>query len=84
LAIETAPAYEFRTTCVPGLVEAEDILALGAQIVGAKLWVLQQFVPRPDLLGDAPATARPITDFFLLRQMAQTFVERVEGRGWSG
>lgn len=82
LTMETAPAYEFRTTCVPGLVEAEDILTMGEQIRGASLWVLQQFVPRPDLLGNAPETARPATDFIRLRQLAQGFVKRVEGRGW--
>jgi pyruvate formate lyase activating enzyme len=82
LAIEAADAYEFRTTCVPGLIEVEDIQALGEQIAGARLWVLQQYVPRRDLLGDAPLTARPSGDFIPLSQSAQTFVERVEGRGW--
>lgn len=37
--------YEFRTTCVPQLVEAEDIRALAMAVRGARLWVLQQFVP---------------------------------------
>lgn len=84
LATEGADDYEFRTTCVPGLVEAEDIQALGELIVGAKLWVLQQFVPRHDLLGDAPETARPAGDFTSLGQLAQKFVKCVEGRGWAG
>lgn len=84
LAIEAADDYEFRTTCVPGLVEEEDIQALGEHISGAKLWVLQQYVPRRDLLGDAPVIARPSRDFTLLSQSAQKFVERVEGRGWAG
>lgn len=84
LAIAAADAYEFRTTCVPGLVEVEDIHAMGEHIDGAKLWVLQQFVPRPDLLGDAPVTARPSRDFTPLSQLARKYVERVEGRGWAG
>jgi len=37
--------YELRTTCVPGLVEAEDIRAIGELVRGARRWVLQQFVP---------------------------------------
>jgi pyruvate formate lyase activating enzyme len=37
--------YEFRSTCVPGLVEPADIDAMGEAISGAKRWALQQFVP---------------------------------------
>lgn len=37
---------EFRTTCVPGLVEEADIHAIGASIRGAGKWVLQQFAPQ--------------------------------------
>ncbi|MDY0211599.1 MAG: anaerobic ribonucleoside-triphosphate reductase activating protein [Desulfuromonadaceae bacterium] len=36
---------EFRTTCMPGYVETEDIHAVGALIGHAGPWVLQQFVP---------------------------------------
>jgi len=35
---------EFRTTCMPGYVEAEDIHALGGILPQAGPWVLQQFV----------------------------------------
>jgi len=44
LLLDGNVAYEFRTTCVPGLVEEEDILAIGEAVDGAGLWVLQQFV----------------------------------------
>ncbi len=44
LLVEGDVEYEFRTTCVPGLVEEKDILAIGEAAQGAKLWVLQQFV----------------------------------------
>lgn len=37
---------EFRTTCVPGLVEEADIHAIGATIRGAGKWMLQQFAPQ--------------------------------------
>jgi pyruvate formate lyase activating enzyme len=44
LLIEGKVPYEFRTTCVPGLVEKEDIVAIGEALRGANLWILQQFV----------------------------------------
>ncbi|OPX18085.1 anaerobic ribonucleoside-triphosphate reductase activating protein [candidate division WOR-3 bacterium 4484_100] len=37
--------YEFRTTCVPGLINKEIIKKMGESIRGAKRWVLQQYVP---------------------------------------
>lgn len=41
--------YEFRTTVVPELVTAEDVVGIGALVKGAKTHAFQQFVPR-DLL----------------------------------
>jgi len=35
--------YEFRTTVVPGIVELDDIRAIGSYIVGAKKFALQQY-----------------------------------------
>ncbi len=37
--------YEFRTTVVPELVTKQDIEAIGEMVKGAKIHVLQQFVP---------------------------------------
>ena len=37
--------YEFRTTCVPGLINEETISAMGESIRGARSWILQQYVP---------------------------------------
>lgn len=45
LLLAGAVDYELRTTCVPGLVEAADIRAMGELVRGARRWVLQQFVP---------------------------------------
>lgn len=42
-------AVEFRTTCVPGIVDAAAIRELGELIHGAPLWVLQQYHPAPAL-----------------------------------
>ena len=44
---------EFRTTCMPGYVEMEDIHAVGELIERAGPWVLQQFVPEYALAEDA-------------------------------
>lgn len=35
--------YDFRTTCVPGLVNKEDILKIGEFVKDAKLYIFQQF-----------------------------------------
>jgi len=45
LVLQKAPAYELRTTCVPGLVGTLDIHRLGRLLDGAGSWTLQQFVP---------------------------------------
>ena len=82
LVIDSAPEYEFRTTCVPGLVEAAEIAAIGELIRGANLWVLQQYVPRPEMLGEAPDEAYPSQMFERFRQIAQPYAARVAGRGW--
>ncbi|MCX7785413.1 MAG: anaerobic ribonucleoside-triphosphate reductase activating protein [candidate division WOR-3 bacterium] len=38
--------YEFRTTLVPKLVTAEELIAIAREIAPAKSYVLQQFVPQ--------------------------------------
>ncbi|UCG92967.1 MAG: anaerobic ribonucleoside-triphosphate reductase activating protein [candidate division WOR-3 bacterium] len=37
--------YEFRTTCVPGIIDEGAIDEIGQAIKGARKWVLQVFVP---------------------------------------
>jgi pyruvate formate lyase activating enzyme len=41
--------YLFRTTVVPGLVEAEDIIKVGQMLRGAKVFQIQQFSPHNTL-----------------------------------
>jgi len=43
IIMESAPAYEFRTTCVKPLVNAAVIETIGRLIRGAQLYVLQHF-----------------------------------------
>lgn len=38
--------YLFRTTVVPGLVGAEDVLRIGREVGGARLYQIQQFFPQ--------------------------------------
>lgn len=74
--------YEFRTTCVPGLVESDDIKIMGEAINGARLWVLQQFVPQHALdatLHDIePHSSQTLQDFSAL---AVDYVAEVKSRG---
>ena len=42
---ESAIPYEFRTTVVPGLLDANDVEAIARWIVGAQRYALQQFRP---------------------------------------
>jgi pyruvate formate lyase activating enzyme len=49
LALAGPATVEFRTTCVPALVDLQAIHELGALLRGAPLWVLQQYHPAPAL-----------------------------------
>ncbi len=42
--------YEFRTTCVPGLLEEQDLHNIGDMVMGARKYILQQF--RPEVTYD--------------------------------
>jgi pyruvate formate lyase activating enzyme len=44
-------AYEFRTTVVPGFVDAEDVVRIGELVKGAEAFAFQQFVP-DDILDE--------------------------------
>jgi pyruvate formate lyase activating enzyme len=45
IIVNSGVGYEFRTTCVPGIIDADAIRMIGAQIRGAKRWFLQGFIP---------------------------------------
>jgi len=49
LALDAPVTVEFRTTCVPGIVDAPAIHDLGQRIRGAPRWALQQYHPAPAL-----------------------------------
>ena len=73
---------EFRTTCVPGLVEMRDIYEIGLCLQGAPLWVLQQFVPQHAMVKEMqqlePHSSERIRDFV---KVAQEYVDEVQIRG---
>jgi pyruvate formate lyase activating enzyme len=50
--------YEFRTTLVPDLVTAEDVVCIGEVVKGAQTLALQQFVPE-DTLDKSFQALRP-------------------------
>jgi pyruvate formate lyase activating enzyme len=73
--------YEFRTTCVPGMVEAADIDAIGALIRGARIWVLQQFVTEQAMIENLsiePYSKEILTAY---RDQAMQYVAEVTLRG---
>jgi len=50
--------YEFRTTVVPGFVDAEDIHRISELVKGTKTFALQQFIPE-DTLDKSFKTVKP-------------------------
>ena len=74
--------YEFRTTCVPGVVGEEDFREIGEMVNGAKKYCLQQF--RSSTTFDEKF--RDIQPYFKedirkFRDILEDFVDVVETRG---
>ncbi len=82
LALDGPVEVEFRTTCVPGLVDPQAIRDLGELVRGAPLWVLQQYHPAPALEPAwrelSPYTPREIG---ALAELAGNYVGTVKVRG---
>jgi pyruvate formate lyase activating enzyme len=82
LAKAAAIEVEFRTTCVPQLIDKAEIAQLGELLRGASLWVLQQFVPGHSLqLEWQQMAAYPPDHLQRLARQAEEYVERVQLRG---
>jgi pyruvate formate lyase activating enzyme len=75
LLMDGSTPYEFRTTVVKTLLSPEDIRGIGEDIRGAKLYVLQKFIPTKTL---NPAFLRKTTytdaEFEEMRTMMGTYV----------
>ncbi len=82
LLMEGRVECEFRTTCVPGLVNEDEIHTLGALIQGAPRWTLQQYVPQ-NALAEASREQQPYSreDLEALALVAGTYVDEVGIRG---
>jgi pyruvate formate lyase activating enzyme len=73
---------EFRTTCMPGYVEVEDIHILGRMLQQKDTWVLQQFVPEHAMDQKAQrVTPHSRTKMLELQRVAQGYVENTALRG---
>ncbi len=75
--------YEFRTTAVPGLIDSDTIKEIAQAISGARLYAIQQFVPRlackPRYQRLKPYTKEEAEE---LAKVARKFVENVKVRGF--
>ncbi len=85
LLMQASIDCEFRTTVVPGLVDAEDVRAIAQLIAGAKRYYLQCFRPGQTVGGmenQSPAIRRPPAE--LLQQMARLAAPWVKELGIRG
>ncbi len=75
--------YEFRTTCVPGIVTEEDIYSIAETIKGAKKHCLQQFKPHENVLDESFMKLQPYNKDELnkFKSISENFVESVIIRG---
>ncbi len=74
--------YEFRTTCVPGLVDEEVFETIGKRIKGAKKYCLQQFRPM-NTLDKKFENILPFLkeELYKFKSILEKYVEKVEIRG---
>ncbi len=73
---------EYRTTCVPGLIDEGVISELGELINGTPFWALQQYHPEHALCGDArDVEAYPPGRIQELAEQAGRYAKRVVVRG---
>lgn len=82
LTMLSTTAYEFRTTCVPGIVDEKDLKAIGETVKGAKKYCLQQF--RPFVTYDKKfqnVKPHPKSTIQRFKKILEDFVEEVEIRG---
>ncbi len=74
--------YMFRTTVVPGLIEAEDITKIGEMLEGAKVFQIQQFSPHNTLERSFEQKKPfPVKDIREMAENAKEFVHEVRFEG---
>ena len=74
--------YEFRTTCVPGIIDSTAIESIGEVIQGGKQWVLQQYVPENAYKEEYRTMKKiPESDLQKLLDIAGRYVVNTKLRG---
>jgi pyruvate formate lyase activating enzyme len=75
--------YEFRTTCVPGLVDSREIESIAQLIEGAAHYYLQQYRVEEPMLDPSYIKLSPYSSVKLesFRAIARKFVSTVDIRG---
>ncbi len=59
IIMDSGARYEFRTTCVPGIVAESDIREIAALVSGAQRYYLQQFRPSGPMIDAEYEDVRP-------------------------
>ncbi len=75
--------YEVRTTCVPGIVDAEDITAAGEYFGRVSRWYMQQFVNRNAMLDSSMNSVSPYPAQYMkkMQQAGAAFADSCMVRG---
>lgn len=74
--------YEFRTTCVPGIIGKDAIQNIGRIIKDAKRWVLQEFIPENSYADEYRKKNKlPETIIKELLEIANKYVSDTKFRG---
>jgi pyruvate formate lyase activating enzyme len=78
-----APAYEFKTTFIPGLLTKGDIIEIAQWLKGADTYFLQQFKIKTPLLSPTLETIIPYPREYLVETLKeiQPFFKRCKVRG---
>ncbi len=80
---ESGIDHEFRTTCVPGLVQESDVVSIASLLGREECYVLQQFRGTLELISPAYAEVKPYSSAMLQSfvDTARAFVHSVTLRG---
>ena len=75
--------YEIRTTVVPGLLGAADLVCMAQQLTKSEHYVLQQFRPSPTILDSCFQKIKPYADGYLqeLQELVSPYVRQASLRG---
>lgn len=82
LIIESGIDHEFRTTVTPHLLAESDIESIAQSLVGARKYVLQQFVPSHSMIqGMKSLTPYTKEQLLTLAELAKRFIPKTIVRG---